>query len=411
VARMDGDIVRMLKERICRQKHELQSFFDGSVVGAAGAGSKAGADRISPEEWARGMTQVLYLDVPWLKYRPWLARLETDGTIDYPAFLRRFQIRLKGPYGQWQRGVLQTLFNSLLAADLQMDELLSYFDKDGDGSVSAAEATEALSKADLGLSAAQIEQVVRSLGLSKDGTDGIKTEEFLGKLMVASEASSVVARSEREKYDLAQITKLLRGIQKKKGKKLEDIFAESDGDGNGYVDYDEFAATCLAYQKMCSPDELAYEYEHEDLLEIAEALDLSKQGRINYLSFAALLKLDEVSQAAAASGGNKAQLGWADSTLVQHICTTLWANDVLVHKAFRAFDTDNDGNLAPNGFRAALATANAELARPHTPLTKAQIDQLVSALPQDARGRIDYNDFMEAFEVVDTSFYLDDTSA
>ena len=36
-----------------------------------------------------------------------------------------------------------------------------------------------------------------------------------------SGATAVVARSEREKYDLAQITKLLRGIQAKKGKSLQ----------------------------------------------------------------------------------------------------------------------------------------------------------------------------------------------
>ena len=53
-----------------------------------------------------------------------LARLEDDGSIDYSAFLQRFQIRLKGPYGQWQRAVLRTLYNSLLAADMQMDELM-----------------------------------------------------------------------------------------------------------------------------------------------------------------------------------------------------------------------------------------------------------------------------------------------
>ena len=215
----------------------------------------------------------------------------------------------------------------------------------------------------------------------------------------------MVARSEREKYDLAQITKLLRGIQKKKGKHLQQVFTEWDSDGNGYVDYEEFSKCCLAYQSECKPDELAYEYTSEDLEEIAEALDLSKQGRINYLSFAALLKLDDVAKAQAASGGARGQLGLADSALVQHICTTLWANDVLVNKAFRCFDKEATGALTPDDFRTALATANAELARPHTPLTKNQIDQLVEALPLDDKAKINYNDFMGAFEAVDTTHY------
>lgn len=399
VARMDGDIVRMLKERICRYKHELQAYFDG-------AATRCGKGCVTCDEWAKGMAAVLHLDIPWLKYRPWLAKLDDDKHIDYVLFLQRFQIRLKGPYGSWQRGVLRTLYNSLLAADMQMGELLAYFDADGDGFVSAAEATEALGKAELNLSAAQVEQVVRSLGLS-DGKGGgsISTEDFLGRLMIASEATSVVGRSEREKYDLAQVTKLLRSIQAKKKKTLNQVFTEWDSDGNGYVDYEEFAACCLAYQAECAPDELSYEYCREDLEEIAEALDLSKQGRINYLSFAALLKLDDVAQAQAAAGKGHGSLGLADSTLVQHICTTLWANDVLVNKSFRCFDKDASGALTPDDFRTALATANAELARPHAPLTKDQINQLVEALPLDDKAKINYNEFMAAFEAVDTTHY------
>eukprot|EP00964_Phaeocystis_antarctica_P044783 scaffold25752_cov36-Phaeocystis_antarctica.AAC.2 len=45
-----------------------------------------------------------------------------------------------------------------------------------------------------------VEQVVRSLGLGGGGV--IETEDFIGKLMLASEATSVVARSERETLTL-----------------------------------------------------------------------------------------------------------------------------------------------------------------------------------------------------------------
>ena len=62
-------------------------------------------------------------------------------------------------------------------------------------------------------------------------------------------------------------------------------------------------------------------------------------------------------------------------------------------------------------FRAALLTANAELARPHTPLTSGQIGQLVEGLPLDEQSRINYNEFMAAFEAVDTSHYERTTTA
>jgi hypothetical protein len=77
-------------------------------------------------------------------------------------------------------------------------------------------------------------------------------------------------------------------------------------------------------------------------------------------------------------------------------------------QAFRCFDADNAGALSPPGFRAALSwglTANAELARPHTPLTSGQISQLVEGLPLDEQLRIDYNECMAAFDAVDTSHY------
>ena len=83
---MDSDIVRMLKERICRHKVELRAFFDGGeerrgamgqhggAAGHARDGGAAGrvAGRVSEGEWAAAMSSVLHLDIPWLKYRPWL---------------------------------------------------------------------------------------------------------------------------------------------------------------------------------------------------------------------------------------------------------------------------------------------------------------------------------------------------
>ena len=83
---MDSDIVRMLKERICRHKAELRTFFDGGeerrgAMGqhtrAAGHARDGGAEgrvagRVSEKEWAAAMSSVLHLEIPWLKYRPWL---------------------------------------------------------------------------------------------------------------------------------------------------------------------------------------------------------------------------------------------------------------------------------------------------------------------------------------------------
>ena len=60
-------------------------------------------------------------------------------------------MRLREQYAGWQRTVLQMFYNSLLAADLQIGELLGFFDRDGDGKVSLTECTKALSSLELGL--------------------------------------------------------------------------------------------------------------------------------------------------------------------------------------------------------------------------------------------------------------------
>jgi len=77
--------------------------------------------------------------------------------VSYDVFLDRFQIRLSPDYSHWKSGVVgpslapqsvladavcrrvpvsrqvRTLYDSLLAEDLEMDELLQYFDQNGDG--------------------------------------------------------------------------------------------------------------------------------------------------------------------------------------------------------------------------------------------------------------------------------------
>ena len=62
-------------------------------------------------------------------------------------------------------------------------------------------------------------------------------------------------------------------------------------------------------------------------------------------------------------------------------------------------------NLTLTLTRTLTLTPTLTKARPHTPLTSGQIGQLVEGLPLDEQSRINYNEFMAAFEAVDTSHY------
>lgn len=131
-------------------------------------------------------------------------------------------MRLKEEYGGWQRTVLQMFYNSLLAADLQISELLGFFDQDGDGMVSVQECTKALSSLELGLSRQQIQQLVLILGFDAAGPTPSKEaqidlEAYLKRLALVAD-HTVIARSEQELLDLQQIATWINDLAKKTNK-------------------------------------------------------------------------------------------------------------------------------------------------------------------------------------------------
>jgi len=429
IARLDGEIVRMLKQRICRHKLELLASLRAADESQTGS--------VSVGEWERAMQGVLQLDIPWSKYLPWLAEVK-GGRITYDDFLGRYQIRLKEEYGRWETSVMRTLYDSLLAADMQMHALIQYFDKNGDGKVSVAECIEALRTANLGLSTPQIQQIVHSLGFSSSQKRGsaspspsavpsplsspssssgnmrasfnsrwaeenqdleIDVHDYILQLTSASkEKLSDVARNERERWDLQQVSRWIRKLTI--GRPPNEVFEEWDDNGDGYLDYAEFVESYLRFQASCDPRELDYVYTEDDLFEVARALDTRKIGRINYLTFASLFDENAFEDAADVPKNTV-----VDQSVVQHICTTIWANDVVMHKSFRCFDPDGSGTLTLAEFRSALGTMNAALADPYQPLAPQQIDLLAKSLPLNAEGKLDYVQFMQAFEVIDTTHY------
>uniref|UniRef100_A0A7S3B373 EF-hand domain-containing protein n=1 Tax=Haptolina ericina TaxID=156174 RepID=A0A7S3B373_9EUKA len=412
VARLDGEIARMIKERILRNKSQLGTQLRGADEGGTGTLSEAA--------WARVMASVLKLDIDFSKVRAFLTDLNDAGDIDYESFLNRYQVRLREQYAGWQHNVLQMFYNSLLAADLEITELLSFLDSDGDGSVSLHECIDALNSLKLGLSYGQIKQLVTTLGFDpkpadgkspppspakskspskKHGKDGkpeeqnIPVERYLQRLTLV--ADTVRPKSEQEKHDLETVAKWIRTMCTSSGKGIADIFKEWDADSDGFIDYEEFIQCCIQFQDGLE-EEADYTYTEEDFEEIAKVIDTAKAGRINYLAFLGLF------QVLSEEGDGKARAHMANQAVIEHICSTIWANEVLLSKAFRLFDPQQTGLLAPADFHSALASLNEVLSRDdEAPITSKQIDELVNALPLDAKGKVNYKEFMNAFEVVD----------
>ena len=88
VARLDGEIARMIKGKVCRNRHALASEF------ARLDSKKSGC--VSVDHWGVALGSVLAIDVPWKNYQPWLAELNESNEIDYRAFLARYEVRRSG---------------------------------------------------------------------------------------------------------------------------------------------------------------------------------------------------------------------------------------------------------------------------------------------------------------------------
>ena len=221
----------------------------------------------------------------------------------------------------------------------------------------------------------------------------IPVERYLQRLTLV--ADTVRPKSEQEKHDLETVAKWIRTMCTSSGKGIADIFKEWDADSDGFIDYEEFIQCCIQFQDGLE-EEADYTYTEEDFEEIAKVIDTAKAGRINYLAFLGLF------QVLSEEGDGKARAHMANQAVIEHICSTIWANEVLLSKAFRLFDPQQTGLLAPADFHSALASLNEVLSRDdEAPITSKQIDELVNALPLDAKGKVNYKEFMNAFEVVD----------
>ena len=183
-----------------------------------------------------------------------------------------------------------------------------------------------------------------------DGEPTVDVELFLARLTQA--AHTAKPKSELERRHLEQVAGWIQQRTTDAGTSLSRIFREWDGDGDGYISYDEFVACCMTCQASSkggvpasgtSPEGPTAELTEEDFTEVAKAIDTgATSGRISYLAFLSVLQVLPGSDVQRAARD-------ANRTLIDFICSVLWANEVTLSKAFRLFDPKQTGLLAPAG--------------------------------------------------------------
>lgn len=113
----------MIMERVIVHKPDLY-FFWSKAVGATGDG------RVTKAQWADGMRTVLNLDLPWIMLAPSLVEFEGDGRIVYAKFLDRYTIAVREVDLAWMEGIIERACEKLFSACRTLEQAYSFFDVD-----------------------------------------------------------------------------------------------------------------------------------------------------------------------------------------------------------------------------------------------------------------------------------------
>jgi protein phosphatase len=156
------NVRRMIMERVIIHKPDLYVHW-AKVCGANGDG------RITKAQWAEGMRVVLNLELPWIMLAPSLVESDPDGKISYPKFLDRYTIAVRELDVSWMEGIIERASEKLFSACHTLEQAYSFFDVDSSGAIELVEFEKGLQKMDIGLSQAQLVDLMNAIDSDKDG--------------------------------------------------------------------------------------------------------------------------------------------------------------------------------------------------------------------------------------------------
>jgi len=401
---------------------------------------------ITKQDWEEGMRAVLGDGLPWKAIGKILKVKDTlTKDVDYRRFLGRFRVTvMDGPAGgdRWAEELLGRFYGRLLAlkGDAGSLEELEGFLGGGDGKVSTADALEAFRWV-LGnyISEEQAVSLLRTLAAhaAPDPSPvgrSICVFEFLSRLDVCYQHQAAVEKSaakaapglrpRREatpwaRSVLAHVGRLLwmedaEGSPKAGSQRMLEVFRCFDQDGDGLLQCEEFGQavkTLLQEYAAELPAELAEETASDERIrELVECIDYSGDGMVNYMEF--LHAFQPVDR----TPGRGLQMD-----LMEQICTTIWANKASLLRTLQVLEENGQaapataegggdallGRVSRENLKRTLRSLNASLEAARgcghgAPLTGDQIDILVDHAAFDAGGTLDYQAFLDSFEVVDT---------
>merc|ERR1711957_55149 len=189
--------------------------------------------------------------------------------------------------------------------------------------------------------------------------------------------------------------------------RMLEVFRYFDQDGDGLLQRKEFGEAVkalLAEYNAVLPVELAAETASDERIdELVDYVDISGDGMVNYLEF--LHAFQPVDR----TPGRGLQ-----TDLMEQICSTIWANKPSLLRTMQVIEETAAvesntplGRISRENLRRTLRTLNASLEAARAsgahgaPLTEVQIELLVDHAAWEDDDTLDYQAFLDAFQIVD----------
>lgn len=444
-----------VKERVVVCKGELFEFWT--------ARDESADLHVTPLVWTTGMRQFVGEELPWDWLQEKLEVVDPDsGLVPYTRFLQRFRVTQvyddvsslqsakRARYSLapgWQGVVVRRVFESLLRADLQLQDALAALDRNADGVVGTAELADIARDCGVKLSFEQCQAMLQSFapeGCARevkvfDLLDRLTTtfsasrrpaavagEEWvpkaLGKIaqVLLADAREHIATANAKDQGTAQVSETQRGAAAAEPKpassasaaapaqpsappsetpavaeKLAVWFRKSDTDCDGYLGTGELEAALAQLAPVLSAQGVASD-------------EGARRAIIGYIGWRGTAKVNYMELLAAMAScqpGDKTALERRGEDLVEAVALAIYSNRAALLCALRGrFDPSHTGRVSPAQFAEGLAAVGAA-ALPRsasgTELPLSQLEALTAELSGFGAGKVEYEAFVRSFHIVE----------
>ena len=317
------------------------------------------------------------------------------GLVDSGAIVADTLVWAEGMEGWTAWDECKHLFTGAAAiSDQQISDIFAILDADGDGGIDYQEFARWFGN---GPPPPPMLPETK-LRMDAQAAAGDIAQEHLNAIQAAAE--------KRSRKLMMNLKRELAGMFKMSNVGLEQQFRGFDANGDGEISADEFRQGLLSLGAQITEQQI------DDLVTI---LDKDGDGVIDYHEFARwfgsgappppmlpdMLQREQARQEAHASFDPREHLNAIQMAaekrsrgllmkLKQELAGVFDASGVSLERQFRGFDTDGDGAIDHDEFKNGLLALGAQI-------SEAQIEDLIMILDKDGDGEIDYQEFARWF--------------